>query len=340
MRQCTFCLTGCGVVVLIVLAVRTVNGADIAIVDYADQWTQVDALRQTLEELGYEYDDLTADLELGDLPLEDQVLFFIGSMTTNNSTLHQNLDLNAEVIQEFVEAGGTVIETTQADQNESLVDWLPLELICVRSDPDSPEFTIVDPDHPLFHEPNEMAEEDFLGWGHQNWPTVWEVIGSQRGFEVIAESAGKPVIMEADYGAGKFVMMSLAPDKYHIAGNDEFTQEMAGLFMENILEVYGQRSEVEPPEETLFRRGDSDGDGTPTLTDAVYLLAHLFGGGPDASCRKSADSDDNGTLDLSDAVFLLQFLFSGGGEPPAPFAECGTDGTPDELTCEEYAPCA
>ena len=46
-------------------------------------------------------------------------------MLTNNPGLHQNLDKNAKVIQDFVENGGIVWEPTQADQNEANVDWLP-----------------------------------------------------------------------------------------------------------------------------------------------------------------------------------------------------------------------
>ena len=83
-----------------------------------------------------------------------------------------------------------------------------------------------------------MNEKSFQKWGHQDWPTVWEVIANQKGFDVIMESLKKPVIMEAEYGKGKFVMMALAPDKYHIAGNDDNTKKMAGLFMENLLEAY------------------------------------------------------------------------------------------------------
>ena len=30
-------------------------------------------------------------------------------------------------------------------------------------------------------------------------------------------------------------MMAIAPDKYHIAGNDDNTKDMAKLFMENLL---------------------------------------------------------------------------------------------------------
>ena len=58
-----------------------------------------------------------------------------------------------------------------------------------------------------------MNEKSFQKWGHQDWPTVWEVIANQKGFDVIMESLKKPVIMEAEYGKGKFVMMALAPDK-------------------------------------------------------------------------------------------------------------------------------
>ena len=225
-------------VFLIVLSFTTVDAADIAVVDFADQWTNSDALRKTLDEFGIKYDDLTQELEKGNLPLKDQGLFFIGSMTTNNATLHQNLDKNAKVIQDFVKRGGVVIEPTQADQNEANVDWLPDGLVCVRSDPDSPDFKIQKPNHLLFNSPNKMGEDKFKGWGHQGWPTVWEVIASQKGFDVLAESQGKPAIMEADFGSGKFVMMSLAPDKYHIVGKDDNTKKMAGLFMENILETY------------------------------------------------------------------------------------------------------
>ena len=214
----------------------TVDAAQIAIVDFADQWTKVDALRQTLDEFKVEYDDLTNALENGTLPFKaDNKIFLIGSMVTNKVALHQNLDKNANAIQDFVKKGGIVWEPTQADQNEANVDWLPPELSCVRSDADQKDVKILKPNHQLFNEPNKMTEKTFDGWGHQGWPTVWEVITSQKGFDVLMESLGKPTIMEAKYGKGKFLMMALAPDKYHIAGNDNHTKDMAKLFMQNLL---------------------------------------------------------------------------------------------------------
>ena len=41
--------------------------AKLAMVDYADQWTKVDALRQTLDKFKVEYDDYTKRIEKGEL---------------------------------------------------------------------------------------------------------------------------------------------------------------------------------------------------------------------------------------------------------------------------------
>ena len=144
---------GCCILTL-VMSVMAVQAAGIAVVDFADEWTKVDALRQTLDEFDVVYDDLTNALENGQLPFKaEHKIFLIGSMTTNNAVLHQNLDKNAIAIQDFVKNGGVVWEPTQADQNEANVDWLPPELSCVRSDRDSPDFEILAADHPLFNKP-------------------------------------------------------------------------------------------------------------------------------------------------------------------------------------------
>ena len=151
------------VVLVISLLTSSVSpAAEIAIVDYADEWTKVDALRQTLDEFKIKYDDYTKNVEKGTLTFKDENrLFFIGSMTTNNPKLHESLDKNAKAIQDFAKKGGIVIEPTQADQNEANVDWLPDGLTCVRSDPDSPVFKIIKPDHAVFSAPNKMIKKSF-----------------------------------------------------------------------------------------------------------------------------------------------------------------------------------
>ena len=228
------------VIVSLLASTGLVYAADIAIIDYADQWTQVAALGPCLDEYGYKYDDITKEAEGGTLKLDGYRLLFLSAMYTNNTALHQALDNNKDVIQGFVKNGGIVIEPTQADQNEANVDWLPSGLICVRSDPDPSIFKILVPGHPVFNKPNKFGEDDFLGWTHQGWPTGWEVIAAQFGFDVLMVEQGtnKPIIMEAEFGKGMFVMMCLAPDKYHVAGNDAATKEGAGKLFQNIMSTW------------------------------------------------------------------------------------------------------
>ena len=60
----------------LVLSVMAVEAAKIAVIDFADEWTKVDALRQTLDEFKVEYDDLTKALEGGKLALKAENKIF------------------------------------------------------------------------------------------------------------------------------------------------------------------------------------------------------------------------------------------------------------------------
>lgn len=83
-----------------------------------------------------------------------------------------------------------------------------------------------------------------------------------------------------------------------------------------------------PDEELLpgkFVRGDTNNDLRVNLSDAVFLLNYLFGGGEKPPCHAVADINGDVDLDISDAVFLLRFLFLGESHPPAPFPECQDD---------------
>ena len=94
----------------------------------------------------------------------------------------------------------------------------------------------------------------------------------------------------------------------------------------------------EPPE-TAYQRGDANSDGSLDIADAIHTLAYLFGNGVTLSCMKTGDANDDGAVDISDAIALLSHLFGGTAPLPEPFPVCGTDPTPDELTCEAYPAC-
>jgi len=65
--------------------------------------------------------------------------------------------------------------------------------------------------------------------------------------------------------------------------------------------------------------GDSDGGGTVDISDAVHLIAYIFGGGPAPDPLIAGDSDCSGAIDISDPVYLIAYIFGGG---PAPCAVC------------------
>lgn len=88
-----------------------------------------------------------------------------------------------------------------------------------------------------------------------------------------------------------------------------------------------------------FLRGDCDATGQINLTDAVFALNHLFLGGDAPSCFKACDPNDDAVLNLTDPIFLLNYLFLGGRPPMAPFPTCGSDPTPDDMSCLPHPRC-
>jgi hypothetical protein len=61
--------------------------------------------------------------------------------------------------------------------------------------------------------------------------------------------------------------------------------------------------------------GDAGGDGVVNVTDVVFLVAYIFGGGPEPVPYMAGDADCNGVVNVSDAVYLITYIF-GGGPPP------------------------
>jgi mono/diheme cytochrome c family protein len=66
-----------------------------------------------------------------------------------------------------------------------------------------------------------------------------------------------------------------------------------------------------------FTRGDSDGNGTIVITDAIVILNFLFSGAGTAPvCTPAADANGDTELNITDPIFLLGFLFLGTGVIP------------------------
>jgi hypothetical protein len=75
--------------------------------------------------------------------------------------------------------------------------------------------------------------------------------------------------------------------------------------------------------------GDVNGSSTIDISDAVYLLSHLFLGGPEPmplACEPdvavlrgekihNGDVNGRGGINISDPIYLLTWLFGGGPKP-------------------------
>lgn len=64
--------------------------------------------------------------------------------------------------------------------------------------------------------------------------------------------------------------------------------------------------------------GDVDEGGTVTISDVVFLINYIFGGGP-APNPQTADVDCSNSITISDVVYLINYIFGGG---PSPCAAC------------------
>ena len=71
--------------------------------------------------------------------------------------------------------------------------------------------------------------------------------------------------------------------------------------------------------------GDADFDGLANISDAVYLIAYIFNGGPEPIPYAAGDANCDGTVNITDAVYIISWIFGGG---PAPCDPSG-DGIPD-----------
>jgi aminopeptidase N len=65
--------------------------------------------------------------------------------------------------------------------------------------------------------------------------------------------------------------------------------------------------------------GDANHDGAADISDAVYLIAFIFSGGPAPVPMAAGDLNTDCAVDVGDAVYLISYIFNGG---PAPQPGC------------------
>jgi hypothetical protein len=69
-----------------------------------------------------------------------------------------------------------------------------------------------------------------------------------------------------------------------------------------------------------FLCGDTDGNGKYQVSDVVYTIAYIFGGGDPPYPLKSGDYDCSGAVNMADVVAMIAWMF-GDGNPPCDSCE-------------------
>ncbi len=113
-----------------------------------------------------------------------------------------------------------------------------------------------------------------------------------------------------------------------------FTVDDDGFALSALASLTDGEIEVLPfefPPPAVFIRGDSNGDSSVSILDALHMLQYFFQNGTAPACKDQADSNDDGILGIADAIVLLNYLFTGGAILPYPFPSYGLDPTSDGL---------
>jgi hypothetical protein len=72
-----------------------------------------------------------------------------------------------------------------------------------------------------------------------------------------------------------------------------------------------------------FICGDANADCSRDISDPVYLIGYIFGGGPAPTPMSAGDVNGDCAVDISDVVYYINWIFAGG---PEPLCGCAKDG--------------
>lgn len=182
-------------------------------VEVRDVYTQRDGLGSLLALAGF---DASAIDLAGGVP--DVDVLVIGSFATESPEYRAWAAREAGAIRNAAFCGTVVVELTQADQTAQLPAFIPAGLSAMRTDTDTGPVVLTQPSHPLVRALPWQASGATLALPtHIGRTGSWETWNRPSGFDVVAGVGSTPgswpVVLEADYGRGRFVLMSLYFDK-------------------------------------------------------------------------------------------------------------------------------
>lgn len=210
----------------------------VAVMEYADHWTKESiGTGWLLERAGFTLKPLALDKPATAQGTEAIVF---GSFASESPDYKRYMETHGKSLADFVRSGGVVVQFTQADQTEAAVPFLPDGFVVERCDEDLGDVWVRIDSHPLLRDWAGSGEEGarVVLPTHLGRPANWESLSAFRGCRVLLSSDEfnrRPVMIEAAYGKGRFVVTSLFLDKIYdasgqLAAPEPYVAAAAGFF--------------------------------------------------------------------------------------------------------------
>lgn len=215
-------------------------------------------------------------------PENDVDLVLFGAFVSEDPRYSQYMANYGEILDDYVDRAGYLVQLAQADQTEAKPVFLPDTQNAARIDTDFSEAFILSPDHPMVQGfPTNPDGKVFYTQDHipaHFDDVVWESFSSFAGFEVILagdQRARFPALMEGAYGQGQLLLASMAPDKIINASNgseqsDPVYAQFNQAFFNNLYtQTKRVRDRTAPPINITPQPGDSE------IPDGAWTIALL-----------------------------------------------------------------
>jgi|GEM_PF-3967453 len=202
------------------------NGLTAYVFETSDSFTSHVGAGESLRRAGFHVQPLPLNrppFKMADDPGTDVDLILFGSFVSERPAYQAYMDVYGDVLDDYIERGGYVVQLTQADQDEIQPPFLPARQNAARSDTDFPAAVILSPNHTMIQGfPRNVGGKVAFTLPFHTAPVVWESFTSFSGFEVILagdDRAKFPALMEGAHGQGRLLLAAMAPDKILDAAN-------------------------------------------------------------------------------------------------------------------------
>ncbi|RYD67902.1 MAG: hypothetical protein EOP83_01850 [Verrucomicrobiaceae bacterium] len=240
---------------------------------------------ESLRRAGFHVMPLPLDrppFEFSDNPADDVDLILFGSFASQDPRYAAYMDAYGEILDDYVDRCGYLVQLAQADQTEAEPKFLPDTQNAARVDTDFAEAVILSPNHPMIQGfPTSAAGRIFYTQPHITPhldDVVWEAFSSFAGFEVILSGDARarfPGMMEGAYGQGQLLLAAMAPDKIINASTgaqqtDAAYSQFNQAFFTNLYEHTRKvRDRTAPPVKITPQPGDSE------IAEGAWTIALL-----------------------------------------------------------------